>query len=208
MITKGQTRWDRRAAHYDESPHQTGFFQPLHDLTLREACCEMPRPQAVLDLGCGTGQFLLRAVEAFPDAELVGVDASSGMIQAAQSAAPRLKNVRFLQAFAEGLPLSDSAFDLAVTTASFHHWADQRLGLAEVHRVLRQGGIFILADILGTGVLRLGWLAWFVGRLDGGRINKPAVLDAMLQNTGFRVVRRTPVPHFARVAQVTVCCRL
>jgi ubiquinone/menaquinone biosynthesis C-methylase UbiE len=168
----------------------------------------MPRPQAVLDLGCGTGQLLRRAVVTFPDAELVGVDASSGMIQAAQSAVPPRKNVRFLQAFAEALPLPDGSFDLAVTTASFHHWADQSRGLAEVHRVLRSGGVFVLADILGTGVLRFGWLAWFVGRLDGGRINKPAVLDAMLQNAGLRVVRRTHAPHFARVAQVTVASRL
>jgi ubiquinone/menaquinone biosynthesis C-methylase UbiE len=168
----------------------------------------VPHPQAVLDLGCGTGRFLRRAALAFPDSQLVGVDASSEMIRVAQSATRGGNNVRFVQAFVETLPLPADFFDLAVTTASFHHWADQSRGLAEVHRVLRSGGVFVLADILGIGVLRLGWLAWFVGRLDGGRINKPAMLDAMLQNAGLRVVRRTPAPHFARVAQVTVACRL
>jgi ubiquinone/menaquinone biosynthesis C-methylase UbiE len=38
-----------------------------------------------------------------------------------------------------------------VSTVSFHHWASQRAGLAEVRRVLSPGGIFVLADLHAVG---------------------------------------------------------
>ena len=94
--------------------------------------------------------------------------------------------------------LRDASFDLALTTMSFHHWADQRTALGEVRRVLSSGGIFVLADLLAAGparilLLRRGW----------GRFASPAVLDEMLRDAGFeveRLVRAPKVPGCVQVA--------
>jgi len=51
------------------------------------------------------------------------------------------------QAPAEQLPLADGSVDLATSTTSFHHWSDQAQGVREAVRVLRAGGLFILADM-------------------------------------------------------------
>jgi ubiquinone/menaquinone biosynthesis C-methylase UbiE len=59
----------------------------------------------------------------------------------------------FFLGAAESLPFPDASFDLAFSTLSFHHWADQQQGLRETGRVLRPGGRFILGDIIMPGVL-------------------------------------------------------
>ena len=46
----------------------------------------------------------------------------------------------------EALPLVPSSIDVAFSTVSFHHWENQADGLREVLRVLRPGGLFLLAD--------------------------------------------------------------
>ncbi len=208
MTAKSTTKFDKWAPIYDRCALQTRYFEPLHELALSEARGEVSAPHAVLDLGCGTGRLLKRAAVAFPRAELVGVDVSAEMVKAAQAAASPDQHMRFIQAAAEALPLNDASFDLVLTTLSFHHWTDQQRGIAEVHRVLRPGGAFVLADIAVAGLLRCGALVWLFSRLDGGRFRRPEVLDAMLAEAGFRVVRRTPAPHFAKASQVTVAHRL
>jgi ubiquinone/menaquinone biosynthesis C-methylase UbiE len=62
--------------------------------------------------------------------------------------------VRLVAGVAERLPFDDTSFDLVVSTVSFDHWADQPAGLAEVARVLRPGGRFVLVDLFATGWLR------------------------------------------------------
>jgi len=46
----------------------------------------------------------------------------------------------------KGTELQDS-LDLITSTISFHHWSDQPQGVREAVRVLRRGGLFILADM-------------------------------------------------------------
>ena len=102
-------------------------------------------PNAVLDVGCGTGRLLRKAKEMWPDARLVGVDAADKMIDQAKQLFPRAE---FYFAMAESLPLPDASVDLAFSTLSFHHWINQAKGVSEVARVLRPQGRFLLADIV------------------------------------------------------------
>jgi ubiquinone/menaquinone biosynthesis C-methylase UbiE len=175
----------------------------MHEITSKTS-----HPRAVVDVGCGSGQFLRKAAAVFPEAELVGVDGSAAMIHAAVTTARDGERIRFVRGRAESLPLADGSFDLAVTTASFHHWADQSRGLAEVSRVLRAGGTFVLADVVAAGALRVGVLSWLLGRFDRGRYREPEVLDRMLASAGFQVERRTPAPQWGGALQVTVARRV
>ena len=206
--TKGATRPDHRTVDHRDSPLHAKLLEPLHDMTMHEITSKTSHPRSVVDLGCGSGQFLRRAATVFPEAELVGVDGSAGMIHAAEMGACPGERIRFLRGRAEALPLADASFDLAVTTASFHHWADQPCGLSEVSRVLRAGGTLVLADVVAAGALRVGALAWLLGRLDGGRFSKPDALDRMLASAGFQVERRTPAPQWGGALQVTVARRV
>jgi len=81
-----------------------------------------------------------------PQTECLGVDPTTAMIEAARALAPR--GLHFEVAPAEWLPFDAGYFDLVFSTLSFHHWADRPGGLREVARVLRPGGVFVLADFV------------------------------------------------------------
>src|SRR5439155_13683840 len=107
-------------------------------------------PTAVLDVGCGSGRLLRSAHARWPNARLVGVDPSEGMIAAGRA----LTRAELYVAGAEAIPIPDRSIDLAFSTIAFHHWADPARGLHEVARVLRPGGRFVLIDNIGPD-----WLA-------------------------------------------------
>jgi ubiquinone/menaquinone biosynthesis C-methylase UbiE len=145
---KDVERFGRWAPHYERSLLQRFFLTPIQTATIAEIDREVTEPEAILDIGCGTGALLRRLANAYPLASLVGVDAAAGMIQQAQAAVPAGGLLRFMEARAEQLPFPDGSFDLVVSTMSFHHWADQQRGLAEVRRVLKPQGVFVLTDVM------------------------------------------------------------
>ena len=128
---------------YERSFMQWLLFDRVHRGVLRRIPAGFV-PAAVLDIGCGTGRLLRRMHARWPSAILVGVDVAEGMLAQAGAQTPY---ATFHQAPAEHLPLENDSVDLVTTTASFHHWSDQALGVREAVRVLRQGGLFILADM-------------------------------------------------------------
>ena len=110
------------------------------------ALAQVPAPQRVLDVGCGTGYLLRRIAARVPHAaELAGVDAAADMVRVAQDTTAD-QRARFLAGTAEHLPEPDDWFDLLVTTTSFDHWADQQAGLRECARVMAPGGCLVLVD--------------------------------------------------------------
>lgn len=116
----------------------------------------VPRPTAVLDVGCGTGALLGALSARLPaTVELAGVDPAEAMLRVARTALAQRPNIRLAQASAERLPFPDAQFDLVISTVSFHHWRDQQAGLSEVGRVLRADGRLVLVDHFATGWLRV-----------------------------------------------------
>ncbi len=146
--------FDRWASRYDRSLGQPLVFSPTHIAVLNAAVEAGAHPSAVLDIGCGTGRLLERAAGKWPDAQLVGVDLSSAMIDEGRRKHPGDSRFRFEVADAAILPLDAGTVDLAFTTLSFHHWADQLGGVRQVAQVLRPGGLFVLADIRPPLLLR------------------------------------------------------
>jgi ubiquinone/menaquinone biosynthesis C-methylase UbiE len=123
-----------------------------------------PYPRA-LELGCGTGFFLLNLKQAGVLEEGHVTDISPGMVDAAQRNAEGLGfSVEGQVADAEQLPYDDAGFDLVVGHAVLHHIPDVELALAEVLRVLKPGGRFVFAgeptrygDIIARRLSQLTW---------------------------------------------------
>ncbi len=117
----------------------------------------------VLELGCGTGFFLLNLKQAgVVDVGHV-TDLSPGMVkEAVRNAATLGFDVEGRVADAEQLPYPDATFDLVVGHAVLHHIPDVELALREVLRVLKPGGRFVFAG----EPTRVGdWYARRLGRL-------------------------------------------
>jgi ubiquinone/menaquinone biosynthesis C-methylase UbiE len=192
-------RFGSWANSYNDSILQRLVFAPMQDFTLHDVMAARPTPAAILDIGCGTGLLLRRASQLFPGAQLTGIDAAEQMVLVAQASVPQGLSLHFARAFAEQLPFPNAAFDLVLTTMSFHHWADQERALHEVCRVLSPGGIFALADALPVGVFH-----WIFTRNHHGRFNKPEALQAMLLEAGFEVQHFARVPKFSGTVQAVL----
>ncbi len=136
--------FERWSGGYERSLGQYFLFDPVQRAVL-DFLPSTLAPQAILDIGCGTGRLLRKAALRWPQASLVGVDPAEGMIAQAHKLTP---GVAFHVSTAEALSLPGGTFDLALSTMSFHHWFDQAQALRQVAAVLRPGGYFALADPL------------------------------------------------------------
>ena len=100
----------------------------------------------VLEVGCGTGFFVLNLWQNGYVQEAHGCDISPGMLEACAGNAARLGcTVELRTADAERLPYGDGGFDLVVGHAFLHHLPEPPKALAEMARVLRPGGALFLA---------------------------------------------------------------
>ncbi len=107
------------------------------------------KPRAVLDLGCGPGSQTLAYKEAFPDAEVWGVDLSAPFLRFGHLwAEDQGVAIHFRQANASDTGLPDAKFDLIISHILFHETWDDILPaiMEEAHRLLAPGGIFINGD--------------------------------------------------------------
>jgi ubiquinone/menaquinone biosynthesis C-methylase UbiE len=93
-----------------------------------------PQRLRVLEVGCGTGRWLVLLDSAGHD--VAGIEPSDQMLARAQA---RVK-ADLRHGTAEALPWPDACFDRVIYVNVFHHLADPRRALQESFRVLRPGG--------------------------------------------------------------------
>ena len=105
----------------------------------------------VLDIGCGGGAALARMAETVTSGHLTGADYSPVSVRTAKetnAAAIAEGRMEIVEASVSALPFPDDSFDRIITVESFYFWPSPESDLAEVRRVLKPGGIFLLiADI-------------------------------------------------------------
>jgi ubiquinone/menaquinone biosynthesis C-methylase UbiE len=117
--------------------------------------------ERALELGCGTGFFLLNLMQGGIAKKGSVTDLSPGMVKVALRNAEHLGlDVDGRVADAETIPYDDNTFDLVVGHAVLHHIPDVEKSLREVIRVLKPGGRFIFAGEPSTiGDFYARWLS-------------------------------------------------
>mmetsp|Transcript_54428 Transcript_54428/g.100574 ORF Transcript_54428/g.100574 Transcript_54428/m.100574 type:complete len:307 (-) Transcript_54428:224-1144(-) len=104
----------------------------------------------VLDVGCGTGA-LVRHIAKMPGVrKVIGIDPSPYFLDLARQgvAEDSLQNVEFIEGTSTDLPLSDMSVDLVTCVHLLNHVPTRHHAktLAEVRRVLKEGGKTMLQD--------------------------------------------------------------
>jgi demethylmenaquinone methyltransferase/2-methoxy-6-polyprenyl-1,4-benzoquinol methylase len=130
------------------------------------------RPKRVLDVCTGTGDLAL----AIHEAAVVGADFCLPMLAVARAkTATRGRHVTLCAADALHLPIADASVDVVTVAFGVRNFADLGLGLSELVRVLRPGGLLLVLEFSrprGPMGPLLGWWARSVppriGRLISG----------------------------------------
>jgi ubiquinone/menaquinone biosynthesis C-methylase UbiE len=97
----------------------------------------------IIDIGTGPGYLPFEIAWLAPDQEIIGIDISPAMVKVARENAEERglsDRVTFQVASAGDLPFDEDHIDLAVSTLSLHHWSHPAQYIAEIHRVLKNGG--------------------------------------------------------------------
>lgn len=98
------------------------------------------------DLGCGTGQ-LTETIAPYVR-QVIAVDSSADMLDAARQRLGAAANVDLRRGELEQLPLADGELDAAVLSLVLHHSPAPARTLTEVARVVRPGGRLLVVDML------------------------------------------------------------
>lgn len=101
----------------------------------------------VLDLGCGDGTLTVQLAELISDGQVVGIDASQGMIDVAIS--KERSNLRFIRLDIDNLDYEDQ-FDVVISNATLHWIKDHRRLLRNVYKALHADGL-IRFNFAGDG---------------------------------------------------------
>jgi ubiquinone/menaquinone biosynthesis C-methylase UbiE len=118
---------------------------PHHLWALDLALETLPPPRRILDLGTGTGVVALALAQRYPEAEVVGIDLSAGMIEEARRKLPAelAGRLRFAVGDASALACPDAGFELVVLS-NMIPFAD------ELARVTTPGGTLVLSFSRGA----------------------------------------------------------
>jgi SAM-dependent methyltransferase len=118
---------------------------PQHLGALDLALADIPPPRRALDLGTGTGVVALALADRYPEAEIVGIDLSPGMIDEARRKVPveLAGRVSFEVGDASALGCPAAAFDLVVLSNMIPFFD-------ELARVVAPGGTLVLSFSRGA----------------------------------------------------------
>lgn len=167
----------------------TKYVLPPNETWVRQALIDRVggEPQKILDLGCGTGSMTLMLKQAFPRAQVVGLDLSPYMLTVAEDKAKQQQQrIEWKHALAENTGYPTHHFDLVTAALLFHETPTSiaKQILAECWRILRPGGQLVILDGNQKSLRQTEWLnnvfeEPYIGEYSAGS------LDAWLEQAGF-----------------------
>lgn len=201
--------FDRITARYDLLNHLLSFFQDYYWRSVLSNCTKPHKDKLILDLAAGTGDSSVGPLKG--GATVAGADLSFGMLRCGSD---KLKNQNFrpVQSSAYELPFRDSVFDSATCAFGIRNMYETKFALAEVLRVLKPGGRFVILEFSPPSGVLLPFYRFYLTRVMpmlAGLISKndayrylassiekfppPSEFSSIILSSGFAVVEKRPL---------------
>ena len=201
--------FDDIAPTYDKLNHILSLNVDKHwrDRAVRRIC--MTQPNHVLDIACGTGDFAIALAQAGVP-KVTGIDISEGMLEIGRAKVRELGlDIDMQVDDSEQLSFPDDVFDAVSVAFGVRNFEQLQLGLNEMQRVLRPGGLVCIVELSvpQNPILLWGYKLYFLyilpligGLLSGNRkayrylpasvlnFPKPDKVCRMLREAGFQQV--------------------
>ena len=104
-------------------------------------------PNKVLDIATGTGDVALQISKSINPNQIIGLDLSQQMLAIARvKAAKAGKEIEFMHGDSEKLPFAEHLFDACTVSFGVRNFENLELGLEEMYRVLRPGGLLAVLE--------------------------------------------------------------
>ncbi|MGB3637415.1 MAG: methyltransferase domain-containing protein [Rivularia sp. (in: cyanobacteria)] len=141
----------------------TQYALPPNETWIRQALIDAVnvKPRRILDLGCGTGSTTIMLKQAFPDAEVIGLDLSPYMLlRSFHKSQTAGLNIEWQQGNAENTNFADANFDLVTASLLFHETPSitTQTILHECFRLLVSGGQVLILDGNQKTLRQMEWL--------------------------------------------------
>jgi len=152
-----QRMFDNIAPRYDFLNRLLSFRRDVYWRKKSISLMKIEHGMSVLDLACGTGDMTGELKSRYPEADVVCSDFSINMLNLAKH---KVGNSQLVAADAHFLPFRECSFDRIMIAFGFRNVVDKLVGLKEMWRVLKPGGILCILEfsqpenILFSGVYK------------------------------------------------------
>ncbi len=105
-------------------------------------------PKSVLDIATGTGDLAINLVES-KATKIIGLDISEGMLEVGRKKIDKLQlngQIEMVYGDSENIPYESNSFDAVTVAFGVRNFENLDIGLSEIYRVLKPGGIFIVLE--------------------------------------------------------------
>lgn len=174
---------------YYRRPLVGRLFRRRIDLGL--AMLRERRFSSALEIGYGAGAVLTALAPVVDDLHGLDLDADADAIRA--RLASRGVKASLVQGSVYELPYPDARFDLVVSFSVFEHLHEYAKGLAEVARVLRPGGAFLLGMPAVNRFMELSFRAIGFKGIEDHHVTTPQTVAKSFRNAGFSVTASSPL---------------
>ncbi len=172
---------------------------------------------AIADIGCATGSFLLHLADhkkISNKVQLVGIELNPAMLAVAKEKFSTSKNsISWVETDAKSLPFPNAYFNLVYCQQSIQYFEDKIESLKEIHRVIDVGGALIattwsnIENCIGYKCLSDA-MSKIVG--DGAKSNlyapfsypNPVIFKKLAENVGFKSVTVQIIDNFVRFPSI------
>ncbi len=146
--------------------------------------------EVILDLGCSTAFYARTIAKEQPASFPVAIDYSKAMLnKAIKLTKSQNRELYFLKADAEGLPIKDETINAAVSGGTLNEFHNPRKALSEAYRVLKKDGRLFLMYLTKSETFS-GKLAQLGAKGGGITFHSRDGWNTILQNVGFEELKR------------------
>lgn len=143
----------------------------------------------ILDIGTGTGYLAFPLAEAFPEAQVCGIDIAENMIEKNNAAVKEkgIANLSFKTFDGLAYPFRCDSFDLIVSRYAFHHFPNAAVAVRQMNWLLGKGGKVLISDPMRDEMDDRGIIDMFMWiKRDGHKhFYSSGELDELFMNNGF-----------------------